>query len=759
MSSNERFSDTGSGGRSLRDRASEFVTRLRGRSGADDTSDNTGDSGGSGGTAAPRGAQRAVDSTPTGGSTGSGSDSGGGGAGTSAPPGVRRAVDSTPDEQAQNQRRDRTLEDATPGPSASDTSSEPPSQTQDGSGGALIEQAGRAIREFGTAGTRDLGDTPVENPLTGNRVETDLNRASRDINEEIDAFREFNRVVGGTVARGLYGTPQQDESDLTGASRDTSTDVLTGLTTGAATPISAVTDLPSALKEGAETAGFLASGSISDFPDRAGTVGAQGARLLRGTARSARRRPVEFLTGAAVETALGTAALRGAGRAAQTGRNLRTRASVDETVAFDDISSSRGAEGDLPQFETDTDAPASEAVREVRERATDSPDAVQRATGSDAVLYRSEADRLGADVEAGEGRYELPGLFTSPDASPLRLDIGSERSSGGFRLPRPSDFTGSTQRTSAFEVRDIDEIPGRGAESGRIPDAEGGTRPDPSTGGFRFLTGDADAGTAFVRATGDRTTELEAIFPPGSRFDRSDTLGVELPDGDVATLDVFRQADGDTRPSGDADIDTDVDTATSGDTLTIDDITDRYSGSGSQPEGTPVTPPVIPTSGGLGGSTEPGDTGSQSAGGSSPTGSTTPPSFSFTSPPSGDSGGDGSTSPPTAPPTSPPTAPPTSPPTAPPTSPPTAPPTSPPTSPPTTPPTTPPSTRPTTPPGIPSVPGLTPPGRPRLDLDLPDDEPDDRRRLRDALEIDDVFSSGFVSGEELLALETGDSED
>jgi hypothetical protein len=49
----------------------------------------------------------------------------------------------------------------------------------------------------------------------------------------------------------------------------------------------------------------------------------------------------------------------------------------------------------------------------------------------------------------------------------------------------------------------------------------------------------------------------------------------------------------------------------------------------------------------------------------------------------------------------------------------------------------------------------TPPDPPRVDLDIFDDDPDDQRRRPREEEIDDLFSSGFVSGEELFDLETG----
>jgi hypothetical protein len=784
MSSNERFSDTGSGGRSLRDRVTDVFDRLQDSGGggrSSSSSDGESDDsirrqfndelgGGTGGTSdrasnesdtqAPRGAQRAVDRTP--------GDTGQSRADTTQT-GARAAVDQTPDAQAdpnasvrvreqrrRNERRNRTLEDATPGPSASDPNADPSPSTRNESTDDVIQQAVRALGDFGTTPVRDLGDTPVENPVTGNRVETDLNRATAQLSafagrrardDTLDPFGGPQRVAEG-VAR---EAGQEEVAEFFARNRRRTNRVQAGV--GEAI-LTAPTSILTAGKEGAETVRSVAEGETG-----VEEVGEQGATLARLTATQARDNPFRTAGSLVGDTLLGTAGIGAASRASRAARAARVRARVDDTVSFEDITSNRGAEGELPEFDTSTNAPASEAVREVRDRATDAPEAVQRAVDSDSVLFRSEADRLDADLEAGEGQYELPGLFTSPDASPLRLDIGSDSSSLGLRLPRLSAFEGDT----------IDAIPDRGAESGRIPDGEGGTQPDPSTGGFEFLTEDADPGTAFVRATGDRTTELEAIFPPGSRFDRSSTLGVELPDGDVATLDVFRQADADaSRRLDDADAEVDLDTGGGGDTLTLNELTERYSSSGGRPNGTPVLPPLSLTSGGgvsTGSRGGTGGGGGTGTGGSGGTGTTDLPPL--TSPPSGGSGGGSifdppTSSPPNTPPTSPPTTPPTEPPTTPPTEPPGGPPSSPPTTTTTTPPTRPPSSPPTSPPstggGIPGVPTFGGPDRPRVDPDLSDDDPDERRQRRAQRELDELFSSGFVSGEELFEIEVAADE-
>ncbi len=151
----------------------------------------------------------------------------------------------------------------------------------------------------------------------------------------------------------------------------------------------------------------------------------------------------------------------GAGRAVEkAGRapaafNIGRRA--DGSVDYSDITSARGARGEPPEFDTDRGAPTDEAVAEIRERARDNPEAVKEAVDNEEVLYRSESERLPEDVTAERGQYELPGLFASPDASPLRLSGttgGYSLSSLRPRFPRPRR---GTNQLSAF---DSDDIPG-----------------------------------------------------------------------------------------------------------------------------------------------------------------------------------------------------------------------------------------------------------------------------------------------------------
>lgn len=195
--------------------------------------------------------------------------------------------------------------------------------------------------------------------------------------------------------------------------------------------------------------------------------------------------------------------------------------------------------------------------------------------GPDELLLRSESEPLPEDFEAREGEFELPGLFASPDLSPLRLG-SSGGLSAGLELRLPRIFSGGEQVTS-FTSQRIDAMPedaagfgyavrgpdgdlveqNVGAETGReIAEEIGGQRvPDPDTSGYEFLTEVAEPGTAYVRPPWSRKSELEAIYPPESRYRQVDEFAVRTPEGGRTPAaafeyvgrgepeDVLRQAD------------------------------------------------------------------------------------------------------------------------------------------------------------------------------------------------------------------------
>lgn len=247
-------------------------------------------------------------------------------------------------------------------------------------------------------------------------------------------------------------------------------------------------------------------------------------------------------------------------------RSFRAARGARETIRFEDITTQAAVEGgELPKFETRPGEPTELAVRELATRAGDQPEALQELTGTEQVLFHTTPERLGPDLTVGEGASELPGLFTSGDASPIGVSRLESQSSGLVERLKPSrpDLSTTPDRVAAFEGDRITGMPewavGAGYElrrpSGEVVEsglsrgrakarAEGTNlevRPQSDTPGFRFLTEEAEPGTAQVRPRGSRTSEQEAIFPPESAFAEQSRFAVELPSGELAAGDVFRR--------------------------------------------------------------------------------------------------------------------------------------------------------------------------------------------------------------------------
>jgi hypothetical protein len=307
--------------------------------------------------------------------------------------------------------------------------------------------------------------------------------------------------------------------------------------------------------------------------------------------RAVRENPAQttgaVVGGLAAGTAAGTAATRGAERLARAARGAARTRGTGDTVAFEDITSERGLAGESPLFRTDPDAPTEKAVSEVEARARDNPDTLQDELG-ERVVFRSETDRLPDDLEAQPGESELPGLFTSPDASPIKATVTSGRSSG-LRLP----FTGGATRPetfSAFEAEDVRAIPDRAAGSGRVA----GPDPGLDTPGGRFLAEEAERGPAFVRPSGDRTPELEGIIPPGTAFERVGSRRLSGVGG--GTIDLFRRAPD--RDTSDLDLDRPPSQRGDGDRELFTGSEIRSRERRSRDDETPLTPPVGTSGGG-----------------------------------------------------------------------------------------------------------------------------------------------------------------
>jgi hypothetical protein len=95
---------------------------------------------------------------------------------------------------------------------------------------------------------------------------------------------------------------------------------------------------------------------------------------------------------------------------------------------------------------------------------------------------------------------------------------------------------------TVFPGDEIAGMPPRVAGSGRIFPDDGDPYPDPETPGARFLEGEAEHGVAYVRAAGDRTEELEVIFPPGSLFREIEDFRLRVGDRSVKGR-VFERVD------------------------------------------------------------------------------------------------------------------------------------------------------------------------------------------------------------------------
>jgi len=342
----------------------------------------------------------------------------------------------------------------------------------------------------------------------------------------------------------------------------------------------------------------------------------------------------------------------------------------------------------------------------------------------DSLLFRSDSEPLPEGEFAAEaGEFELAGLFTSPRLSPLRLEMGNEGRSLGLRLL--PDVTDSGDQVTVFPGDRVEGMPPRAAGSGITTDASGERVPDPDAAGTQYLREEADTGTAYVRPSGDRTRELEAVFPEGSEFrELNSQFGVRLPGGRIVEGRTFTRGDNDaptsTSPDGES-------TGVDADTVDTDSVPVTRISSGT--DSSPVSPPL--STAGAAGS---GTSGARNGGQRSSPGRIPRDRRGGTGGGTGSGGGSseggdgGSTRPPTGgdrtPAYTPPTGPPSSPPSTPPSSPPGLP-------------DTPPGTS-DTPPGTPDTPSETPeipPGPP----DIPPPERRPRPRPRGDDEDEDEF--------------------
>lgn len=304
----------------------------------------------------------------------------------------------------------------------------------------------------------------------------------------------------------------------------------------------------------AETGAEIGANAPDQFDETGGMgLAASGAAIggmaAHGMYDQATSNPAKFAGESVGELLLGGGVGKIAEKAADAGRSAKVASKADETYSINDVSTDEAASGDLPNFETDPGAPTSKAVKEIEQKADEStPEAVRESLDDKPALYHGTGDGgLGADVEVGEGGSELPGLWASPQVSPLRL--GDSGSSMGIPTslsdlrPRLPNVRGSGDQIVAAPGDRVEAMPDMADEFGRVKNADGEWTPDPSTSGYKYLDEQATPGTAQVRPPGSRTTELEAIYPPGSKFvETGDTFGVKY-GGRTIEMNTYKRVD------------------------------------------------------------------------------------------------------------------------------------------------------------------------------------------------------------------------
>jgi hypothetical protein len=512
---------------------------------------------------------------------------------------------------------------------------------------------------------------------------------------------------------------------------------------------------------------------------------AAGGQLAGEIADVATSRPGLLFGGAVAGAAGGLAAGRALDAPRSVVRSTRVRRAADSRIDFSDLESPSRGSSELPEFEVSPSAPTSEAVDEVQRRARQTDRAAAPDTSEGALFHTTDADMRG-DLMVQEGSSELPGLWASPDPSPLGLTEGGSGGLSSFRprLPNPlradsdqivslpaDDIRGmpSDAQGAAYAVRDADGDVvetglGRREAAARAESIGGERAPDPTTGGYEFLSGQADPEAAYVRPSGSRTSELEAIYAPGGQFAESGLVAVDMPSGRTVPLRRFDRAGTTDVESGPMAGVMDGDTVTA-ETLPTTRISRSQGGEPVTPIGAPApaTQSPAPTTETTQTATRPVETTEPA-----PTNTTTrPPSTAdgLTGGPGSVTGGSPSPSPTTSPTSTTPTSPsaPSSPTSGGPTSPssPTSPPSSAPSQPsgqpssPTGPPSAPPSSpfgSPTGPPSSPTSPPLGPPGSPTQPLRRPDPDTDAEQREERRLALFDPtsFVNPFASPGEVL---------
>lgn len=483
-----------------------------------------------------------------------------------------------------------TAPDQTPGPGDSPVPESPSPPDTD---------AGSAIAEGVVADeTRDLGDTPIGNPLTDQRLEEDL----RDVAEGSASAAEGVRTGPIGTGAALLGERLYPESEFGQLATRRAT---TAVPAAVANFPGDVAATAGAGKEAAETAAYVPFGGPGgETGERAIEAGQQAARAgvmgATGLATAARRRPLQTGVSALLGVGAGGATGRGAGVAARSIRDrVRTRGAtrVDpEDLTQEDVvrfQETGGREGTRFPGADDPDLYRSDPPEAVRRQADErTPEEIQaqfEAEGVEGTDLKKALD-VEPDEPEGfttqEGTYESPGSFFGPELSPNFLRVGG-RGSTSFRPGLPDLGGRPTGVIARTDVRraEADDLEGFNRE---LLEARGET-------------------TARTKPASEVSTgEIEAVVPPGARF-----RPVGSPGGDfyteiggrrvpIRTVAPEGDADAPRRRGGVGDDDTDGPATDRG--ATLEDLSEPL----RDPEdrGVPVTP-SSPSPTGSGGSGSP----------------------------------------------------------------------------------------------------------------------------------------------------------
>jgi hypothetical protein len=518
-----------------------------------------------------------------------------------------------------------------------------------------VVEAGDLIGDAEEALGEPITGPPGMVESTLGSVGSDIAEASQDAagfaNENVvDPYADIVATTAEDISRGEVPTIEdfQDEPETTPGQ------AVDALFTGAGEEVAGFTvGLPNALYQGVEGAGDAAEFTFSNIEQEGlaegisetGRATADFTSQLGGVAyQEFRENPIESVGRLAGGLAAGSALAKGLEKGTDIARGLNVKRQGDTPeIPFEDITTEAGLRGSLPDFTTDPDAPTSEAVDEIRRRARANPDEIIPGE-SEGAIFHTTGDRLGPDLEVGEGRSELPGLFGSPEASPIGLErIGGRGYDLSLRLPdlRPDsdrivtlpgdDIEGMPDwaRGAGYELRTPEgDVDVRGLTRGQAKARAEGTdlevRPQSDLPGYQYLTEEAPPGTFQVRPQGSRTTELEAITPPGGRFIEEGVTPVRLGGIDIPFTDTRIPGTGRVVPARRftrADTDADVDTPSGTGTGAVDDTSalSLPTSQLSRRSGTPVGPPLFGTST-PGAGSQPGVFGQETIPGESTTG-------------------------------------------------------------------------------------------------------------------------------------------